>query len=46
MMNLDSALKDPVIWNDPEIFNPDCHLSEDEKFIKKETLTPFGLGTV
>ena len=45
-MNPDSALKDPVIWNDPENFNPNRHLSEDEKFIKKETLTSFGLGTV
>ena len=44
MTNLESALQDSVVWKDPVIFNPERHLSEDGKFIKKETVTPFGLG--
>ena len=46
MINLTSALKDPKVWKDPEVFRPDCFLNEDQtEVVIPEKFIPFSLGT-
>ncbi|KAL5006529.1 hypothetical protein ScPMuIL_015335 [Solemya velum] len=42
--NLDSVLKDPGIWTDPEDFRPSRFIDKDGNLIKKEEFIPFSLG--
>lgn len=43
-VNLDSVFKDPLVWKDPELFKPERHLDSNNKIIKNDALTPFGMG--
>ena len=43
-INIESAMKDPTAWEDPETFLPERHLDEDGKLIKNDAHIPFGLG--
>ena len=44
-INLDSALNDPSVWGDPEVFRPDRHLNEEGKLHRNTSYyLPFGAG--
>ena len=44
ILNLDSVLKDPDLFNSPEQFNPDRFLDADGNIVKPKEFIPFGIG--
>ncbi|XP_046567705.1 cytochrome P450 2D26-like [Haliotis rubra] len=41
---LDSVLRDPDVWGDPDNFRPDRFLDDSGKIVKKDEFIPFSLG--
>ena len=44
LINLDSALKDAAVWEDPDNFRPERHLDKNGQLIENSFFIPFGQG--
>ncbi|XP_076452542.1 cytochrome P450 2B4-like [Babylonia areolata] len=44
LVYLDTALRDPQVWKDPDTFRPERFLDEEGRVVRREELIPFGTG--
>lgn len=44
LFNQHSIMKDPKHFQNPEVFNPNRFLNQDNQLVTKETFIPFGIG--
>ena len=44
LANLWQVLRDPTLWPEPDVFNPERFLTKDGKVLHRPELIPFGLG--
>ena len=44
MPNIYAVHFDPIMWPEPEVFNPSRHLTEEGKINKRDELIPFSVG--
>lgn len=44
LVNVESILKDPDLWENPEEFRPERFIGPDGEIIRREELVPFGVG--
>lgn len=44
LVNLNSVLRSPEVWGDPDKFRPERFIGEDGKLLRFEELIPFSIG--